>query len=1023
MSFTTWSIRNPAPSILLFLILSLAGIYSFHHALIKNMPDFNQNRFTVALSLPGASPDELENEVAIPVENSFVSLNKLISLSSDISEGNVLLSLHFSHTRSVLGCLFDIRTALSRVRPYLPNGVQRARIHHESPSVGYSSTQWAVTSQTLSRSELTWFVKNTVYRAISSVPGERKFTIAGGVSRDVEVQISPLKLAALGLTVSEVTEALRSMEQESSGGEARIGGTNQGVRTVATAKTLEDLRDIPLTLPSGAVLPLGSIAHIFYGHASRSSVAEFDGKPAVEFRIYDEMGHNELTLIKDVALTVHRLAKDYPAVHFAKVRTERPDILSEYYQSIRMLLEGSILAVLVILIFLKNIRSTLIGAIALPLSILPTFIFIYFTGFGLNTITLMALLVVIGILVDDAIVEIENIYRHLKPGVSLREATASAVNEIGLAVTATTLALVVVFLPTSFMRGFSGALFREFGWTACVAVLVSLLVARLLTPILAIWLLRRDVPVHQESAIARLYARAVSWSVEHKITVLLLTTAIIGASVYLYTILPTGFIPPSEESYTTVNLRLSPGSTIQQALKAGAEVRRAILSKPNPVPGVKHIFTRVGDTGWNTNGGPGILTDIRKVTLTVAFTPRTTRPSEAQIEDDIREKVKNIPGMQISVNGSGFGENLAVTLVGANPDLLKTAAQAVESQMRRIKGLTGIGSSLGLGQTDITITPKPYMAAALGVSTADIARTIRVATSGAYLTNLPRLYLGDRRLSIRVELPRRYEKNLSAIRALRIKAKHGLVPLSAVATVSLGTVPLDIQRFDRKRLLTISADLEGMPLGEAFAKVSALPAMKHLPQGVRWAKFGENGLMAELFKDFGGELALASLFVYALLALLFKDPFQPITVICAAPLCLGGALLGVWISGSSINLPVFLGFILLLGLSTKNSILLIDYAQKSIAARGLSSKEAIIEACRIRARPILMTTVAMIAGMIPLMISIGGEDVSFSTPLAATVIGGLIGSTLLSLFVVPIVFLLVEWLKKNTYQRFIHKTL
>ena len=1015
MSFTTWSIRNPLPCVLFFLLLSFFGIYCFHTTIIKNSPDFKTRRFAVALALPGASPEQIEKEVTIPVENSLVSLDELRSLSSFSSQGNSELVLRFSHKRSSIRCLMDIKAALRTVRPYLPKGVQTARIRHISVSVGYSSATWAVTSNTMSLAQLTWFVKNKVYPAISAAPGFRLMTLRGEVNRDVEVQINPARLYALGLTSYQVTRALRSIETERSGGEAHLAGALQGVRVIDTDKTLAEIKHIEIPTSHEGPVSLGSIANVYYGHGIQSGALSLDGKPAVGFKVYDETGHDELALIKNVAEIIHEIAAQYPQVHFVEVRSEKSDILGEYHQSIKMFIEGTMLAILVIFLFLRNIRSTLIGALALPLSILPTFIFIKLAGYSLNWATLLAFLVVVGILVDDAIVEIENIYRHLKTGVSLKEATASAVSEIGLSVIATSLALVVVFLPTSFMRGFSGEIFRQFGWTACVAVLASLLVARMLTPILAVAILKNDEPDRQESRIGKLYTRAVRWSVNHKLIVIALTASAIGASVLLYKALPTGYVPPSEESYTVVNIKLAPNATITEALAAAQTVRQAILSKPNPVPGIAHVFARVGDAGWDTNGGPGVLTEIDDITMTIAFTPRDTRPSEAQIETDIRNKIKNIPGMEISVNGSGFGTRLDLTLAGTNPTILYETAKAVERQMRTIKGLTGINSNLESGETDVVIKPKAALAATLDVTTSDIARAVRIATAGDYGSRLPQFNLGNRRVGIRVRLDPRFGENLAYIRQLRIPSKSGLIPLSVVASVSLQTVPMKISRYNREQFVTVSADLDGMPLGEAFAKVSALPVMQHLPKGVHWIKMGESRLMTELFKDFGGELALSTLLIYALLVLLFKDPFQPITVICAVPLCLGGALIGVWASGSSIDLPVFLGFVLLLGLATKNSILLVDYAQRTISSKNVSAKEAILEACHIRARPILMTTVAMTAGMIPLMVSFGGEDVSFSAPMAAAVIGGLIGSTVLSLFFVPVMFLIVERVKSGSY--------
>jgi multidrug efflux pump subunit AcrB len=625
-------------------------------------------------------------------------------------------------------------------------------------------------------------------------------------------------------------------------------------------------------------------------------------------------------------------------------------------------------------------------------------------GFSLNTITLLALSVVVGILVDDAIVEVENIARHLHQGKTVRQATVDAVNEIALAVLATTATLVVVFLPTAFMSGIPGLVFKQFGWTAVVAVLVSLLVARLITPMMAAWMLKPNSHVvEKEGKIMHWYLRTAAWCLKHRKTTLLTGILFFIGSLAMIPHLPKGFIPPTDEGFTTISVELPAGSNLTTTLSVAEETREII--KQNQY--VKRVFVTAGAP---QAAGRGLMVagEVRKASVVVLFTDQGSRPKQRDIENQLRVELQKIAGARFSMGGGGPGEKIQIILSSYDAQALKVGAQAVERDMRNnLTYLGGLSSTASLERAEIIIKPNPTLAAERGVTTQAIAETLRVALSGDFSVALAKLNLDQRQIDIRVQLHESIRKNIDAISALRVTGKNGLVPLASIADVSVGSGPLQIDRYDRKRQVTISGDLSGHPLGETLASTKKLQAIQELPSAVKLIEVGDAEIMVELFTGFATALLTGILCVYCVLVLLFKDWFQPVTILSAVPLSVGGAFVALLVGRGEIGLPALIGLVMLLGIVTKNSILLVDFAVLGMKEHGLSQTDALLDACRKRARPILMTTIAMVAGMLPLSMGWGGDG-SFRQPMGIAVIGGLITSTALSLLIVPVVFSYID---------------
>jgi multidrug efflux pump subunit AcrB len=1003
VNFATWSIRNPIPSVLLFIVLTLAGLYGFHKLPVKDFPDLDFPTIEVHLRMPGASPSQLETEVARRVEDSLATLESLKHISTQIREGQVTMTVQFQVGRSLSDALIDVKDAVDKTRRDLPADLEEPTVNKLTAGPGGPTVTYAVTSSTMDEEALSWFVDDTVARAVIAVPGVGQFLRAGGGTRQIQVQVDPVRLASLGITAADVSHALKRVQQQASGGRGQLGGGEQGLRTIATVARAQDLSALPIALADGRSVRLDQLAVVRDTLADRTQVALLDGTPAVGFQIQHTKGYDETKIVDGVKKALDLLGRQHPDVKFQLVSTSVTHTKEQFKGSMEMLYEGALLSMLVVWIFLRDWRATLLGALALPLSIIPTFGVMYWAGFTLNTITLLAISVVVGILVDDAIVEIENIARHARTGKSVMQATEDAVTEIGLAVIATTMALVVVFLPTAFMGGVPGLVFAQFGWTAVVAILASLLVARLMTPMMAVWLLK---PVaHGDEAVngrvMRQYLRAVRWCIRNRGLTFAAGAAFFAGSLALIPFLPMGFISASDKGLTSISIELPPGSSLEATLATAEEARHRIVDGPKRVPGIVSVFTTIGlaqQAGPVSGGAAG---EVRKGTLRIKLADRKTRPSETKIENLISARLETVPGARFSLGNGAPGEKLAILLSSREAPALKAMADALQSELRSLPYLSNINSTASLEKPEITVRPDPARAAERGVTSQAIAETMRIATGGDYTAALAKLNLEDRQIDISVLIPESMRGDLATISSLRVPGRNGPVPIDSVADVTIESGPSQIDRYDRRRNVSITADLGGHPLGNAIKDAKALPAAVSMPSSVTWSPSGDAEFMQDLFAGFGGALTIAVLLIYCVLVLLFKDFFQPITILSAIPLSIGGAFISLLLVRSELGLASLIGLVMLLGIVTKNSILLVDYAIIGMREHGLSEVEALVEACHKRARPIIMTTIAMLAGMLPLALGISSGDSSFRQPMAIAVMGGLMTSTALSLLVVP----------------------
>ena len=748
--------------------------------------------------------------------------------------------------------------------------------------------------------------------------------------------------------------------------------------------------------------------------AEPRAAALLDGKPVVGFEVARSRGESEVAVGAAVHKALAELKAQHPDIELTQAFDFVTPVQEEYEGSLHLLYEGAGLAVLVVLLFLRDWRATFVSAVALPMSVLPAFVGMYLLGFSINIVTLLALSLVVGILVDDAIVEVENIVRHLRMGKTPYQAAMDAADEIGLAVIATTFTLIAVFLPTAFMSGIAGKFFKQFGWTAALAVFASLVVARLLTPMMAAYLLKSSAPAHGDPAWMRWYLRGVNWSMRNRLKTMVLATLFFFGSVALIPLLATGFIPPDDNSQTQVYLELPPGSTLEQTRATAEQARRAVMR----VAHVMSVYTTIG--GGSAGGDPFAnqgAAEVRKATLTILLDPRDRRPVKQVIENQIRNALEPLPAVRAKVGLGGSGEKYILVLTGEDPQALASAATAVEKDLRTIPGLGQIASTASLIRPEVVVRPDFARAADLGVTSQAIADTLRVATAGDYDVALPKLNLAQRQVPIVVKLRDDARRDLSLLERLSIPGARGPVLLGQVADLQLTGGPAVINRYDRSRNINFEIELSGQPLGDVEKAVQQLPAVKNLPPGVRVVAVGDAEVMGELFASFGLAMLTGVLCIYIVLVLLFRDFLHPLTILSALPLSLGGAFVALLIAGKSFSMPSLIGLIMLMGIATKNSILLVEYAIVARRDHGLSRFDALLDACHKRARPIIMTTIAMGAGMLPIAVGLGAADPSFRSPMAIAVIGGLFTSTVLSLLVVPVVFEVVDDVEQWSRER------
>ena len=1009
MSFrniSAWAIRNPIAPLVIFIALLMAGVVSFMRMDVNNNPDVSFPAVRVIVSQPGAAPAELETQVTQRVEAAIRSVSGVDEITSYASEGRSLTMVQFAIGTPVDRALNDVRNAVSQIRSDLPDGIlepQVLRMDIEGGPIAYFSAE--ATDMTLE--ELSWYVDNTVAKRLLSIPGMAAVSRGGGVSREIRILLNPAKLQAQGITAAAVNQQLRQVNLNATGGRAEIAGSEQSVRVLGNAQDAYHLGETQIALGNGRTVRLSDIAEVRDMYAEQRSLSLMDGRQVTSFGMEKAKGSSDVSVFDAAVKELGKLEKENPKVHFKELYTSVDYTKGQYHSAMAAMIEGAILAVVVVFLFLRDWRATFIAALAIPLSAIPAFWFMDMMNFTLNGISLLALSLVAGVLVDDAIVEIENIVRHMRMGKTAYQASIDAADEIGLAVLATTMAIVAVFLPVALMPGISGQFFIQFGMTVVVAVLMSLAVARLITPMVAAYFLKaKGHASHGEGPLMDRYIDILRWTLHNRWkTVLIGGGGAFAATVLAFYTLPFQFQPNIDTDYSQVKVEMVPGSTLEQTSR---------------------VTQQVVDTLNDPNMVEAAFADVQPTDATIYLTLKKDRElSSVEWERAVAPKLLNIADARVnfkSQSGGGFsGRDITLMLGGDDPVLLDRTAQQLVKELQGIKETRAPRLHGDMLRPEILIRPHMDLAADLGVTTSALSQTIRIATIGEIDQNSAKFSLSDRQIPIRVSLDEESRKNLATIQNLPVPtASGGSVPLKAVADVEFGAGPTEIRRYNQVRRVVVGVDLApGVVNSEAMEKINAMPTLMNLPQGIRRIEVGDAKWQAEMIQNFVTAVVSGIFLVFAVLVLLYKrilPPFVNMGSLTLAPL--GGAL-ALHLAGQPISMPVLIGLLMLLGIVQKNSILLVDFALEEIG-KGVAKLDAIVDAGHKRAQPIVMTTVAMVAGMIPTALSLSG-DAAWRAPMGITVIGGLLLSTLLTLLIVPASFSLAidieEWIGPHLRKR------
>jgi multidrug efflux pump subunit AcrB len=1108
-NLSAWSIRNPIIPIVFFIGLMIAGIVSFNRMDVNNMPDVEFPGVHVGVSQPGAAPTEIETQITQIVEGAVRSIPGVEEIQSTASEGRSTTIVFFSVGTNADVATNQVKNAVDQVRGELPDGILEPQVSKIEAGGGGSLAYFAVAADDMTIEQLSWFVDDTISKSLLSVEGMATVSRDGGVNREIRVVVDPHRMVSLGVSANDVNNVLRQVNVDAAGGQAEIAGSRQSVRVLGNAQNAYALSQTRINLGGGRQIKLADIANVFDGYSDRTDVARVNGREVVTFGFERARGASDVAVYDAAAKKLDEIRKAHPDIHITRLFSQVDYTRGQYTSSMEALVEGAVLAIVIVYLFLRDWRATMISALAIPLSAIPTFWFMDLLGFTLNFLSLLALSLVAGVLVDDAIVEIENIVRHMRMGKSAYQASIDAADEIGLAVVATTFSIVAVFLPVGLMPGIPGQFFKAFGLTVVAAVLMSLAVARIITPMVAAYFLKSHG--HAEHGGGRamdFYMKILAWTLDSREAhrrkaalkpqpyrwwyVVLATLAfvvLIGAglglagvtfsalqagltkiglakaafvlaavlaplgipaaiwalgwllrflagfagalgrwyryftdrviarmhdhrfyafcaSIYALVVtfallagLPQQFQPNTNNDTSEVKIEMVPGTTLEQSGEVAARVSRMLEKQPE----VERVLEFSGE-------GSG--------TLYIALKPANERDATSiEFERRLAPALQEIPDARVTFatqsGGFGSGRDISVMLSGSDSELLNKTAQTLVEQMRTVPGIVAPRIAADLQRPELIIVPRLDLAAQLGVTTGALSQTIRIATMGEIDQNTAKFSLSDRQVPIRVILDRTSRRDFSTIENLPVAtAAGGSVPLSRVAEIRFGAGPTQIQRYNQSRRIFVGADLgQGQVKGPAMAAIQALPIMKNLPSGVSNAPVGEDKWQAEMISNFIIAVVSGIFLVFAVLVLLYKRFVSPLVNMASLLLAPLGGMLALTMWGQPISMPVYIGILMLLGIVAKNSILLIDFAIEEMA-KGVDKLTAIMDAGHKRAQPIVMTTVAMTAGMIPTALSLSGDG-AFRAPMGVTVIGGLVLSTLLTLVIVPAAFSLADGFEKR----------
>ncbi|MCX8280303.1 efflux RND transporter permease subunit [Phyllobacterium sp. 0TCS1.6C] len=999
-NISAWSIRNPVPAILLFVVLTVLGLMAFSKLPITRFPNIDVPLVSVSITDPGVAPSELETQIAKRVEDAVANITGVKNVTSNLTEGNSTTLVEFRLEVDTQKALNDVKDAVERIRDDLPATIKEPLVNSVDVE-GASIMTYGISAPAMTSEELSWFVDDKIIRDIQGIKGVGKVERYGGVTREIRVALDPDRLTALAVTAADVNRALKSMNADLTGGRGDLGTTQQTIRTLGASRSLDDLRAIEIPITAGRSVRLDALGTVSDSYEEPKSFARVNNETVVSLAVFRAKGASDAEVYDLVQARIDQLRQKYPDAQFTLIDNSVNYTYGNYESAMSSLVEGAVLSIIVVLLFLRNFRATLIAAVALPLSAIPTFWAIDMLGFSLNLVSLLGITLVTGILVDDAIVEIENIVRHMRSGKSAYRASLEAADEIGLAVIAISATIIAVFAPVSFMSGIAGQYFKQFGLTVAIAVFFSLLVARLITPMMTAYLLRDKKSLHHgeaETGWISAYARFLAITLRFRWLTLGTGIALFAVAIWAMGFLPSGFVPAQDEARVVVSLELPPGARIEET----RETTDRAAEKVREIPEVLQTYVTGG-------ASPTGSLDTRRATMIVKLSHKSERDrSQKQVEGAILQQLSSIADLRANfVNDRGERE-FAVGVIGSDGEKVSEQARLLQSAMTATGDFQAVSSTAALDRPEIIVRPRTDKLAELGLSTQALSDTLRVATLGDLDANLAKYTVGDRQIPIRVQLKEDARRDLSVLQTLTVTTESGVVvPLESIAEIGFDQGPSTIERFNRQRRVVVGANMaNGKEIGEGLSIVQNLPVSKAMPEGVRIQETGDAEVMGEVFAGFRDAMIMGLMLVFVVLILLFGSVFHAFTILMSLPLSIAGVAVALLVTNNSVSMAVVIGILMLMGIVTKNAIMLVDFAIEEVR-QGVPRNEAIMDAGRKRIRPIIMTTIAMSAGMLPAAMAFG-DGGEFRAPMAIAVIGGLLVSTVLSLVFVPSFYTIMD---------------
>ncbi|KKB75785.1 nodulation protein NolG [Devosia soli] len=1021
MFLTRISVNHPVFATMIMVAIVVFGFYSYQRLPIEQMPDVDFPVVAVVVSYPGASPEAVEADIVEPIEEAVNTIAGLDTIQSTAQSGQALVLMIFNLEEDSQQKAQDVRDKLDPVKANLPDGAGEPQVLRFDPSA-LPILSLAVSSTTLSDRDLTALTEDVIVKRISNIAGVGSASVVGGVPRQLNINIDPDRLTAFNITPSAVTQALQAANKDLAAGSITQGSIVQSIQVLGRLEDQQDFYDIVVGNQEGQPVTLRDVATIEDGTGEASSLAILNGERALAVDILKTQGANTVGVAEEIRHTIDDLlANELPQgeVKIEVVVDNAKPVEDSFHAVQNMLIEGALLAVVIVFLFLNSWRSTVITGLTLPISIIGTMVALSFLGFTLNMMTLLALSLAVGILIDDAIVVRENITRHLHMGKSHRQAAFDGTNEIGLAVMATTLSIVAVFLPVAFMDGIMGRFFLQFGVTVSVAVLISLFIAFTLDPMMSsVWYDPAANPNAKRGPIGKAvqqfdrlfewitqgYRHVIRWGLKWRKTVLLIALLSFVGSFFLFPRVGVEFIPATDNGNFTINVETPAGSSKEYTAAKMRQAETIIRAFP------------VVQTTYSTVAGGLQASGQNSGTMTVTLVDKEERDiTPIEFMPEVRRALEAVPGATFEVAAaSGLGGSSApvsITLYGDSFVVLKRLGDQLMRELGKIDGLIDIKSSLDDAQAVVGININRDLADNLGVSIAQIASTMAPLISGDDVSDWTAP--NGQVYSVVVRLPEALRNDIDAIGNLPIATgQNGTITLSQVADVVESTGPATINRQDLQRGVTIEANVEGVELGSITPQLQQAINTLDFPTGYRSSFGGDVEQIQDAAGAAGSALLLAVIFIYLVLASQFGSFLQPIAIMGSLPLALIGVMVGLLVGGSTLNMYSAIGFIMLMGLVVKNAILLVDNANQHVRD-GWNLYEALVEAGVTRFRPIIMTTLAMIFGMLPLALSLH-EGSGQNAPMAHAVIGGLISSTALTLLVVPVLLTYIDSFSRFT---------